>query len=110
MGADLLGNRKFESICLVTQGTPAKTFNLPLAAYPRVMRVYDTCMAIPAFADAHRLRFFSRARVRLKNQTQIADHIKPLACGGPDAVSNLQWQTIRDARAKDRWERRACVR
>jgi hypothetical protein len=33
------------------------------------------------------------------------DHIKPLACGGPDAVSNLQWQTIADAKAKDRWER-----
>jgi maleylacetoacetate isomerase len=40
-------------ICLVTQVTPAKTFNLPLDPYPRVMRVYDTCMAIPAFADAH---------------------------------------------------------
>ena len=39
-------------ICLVTQVTPAKTFNRPLAPYPRVMRVYDTCMAIPAFADA----------------------------------------------------------
>jgi hypothetical protein len=22
------------------------------------------------------------------------DHIVPLACGGPDAVSNMQWQTI----------------
>jgi maleylacetoacetate isomerase len=40
-------------ICLVTQITPAKTFNCPLDPYPRVMRVYDTCMAIPAFADAH---------------------------------------------------------
>jgi len=38
------------------------------------------------------------------------DHIVPLACGGPDAVSNLQWQTISDARAKDAWERRACAR
>jgi hypothetical protein len=38
------------------------------------------------------------------------DHIKPLACGGPDAVWNLQWQTVRDAAAKDRWERRACTR
>ena len=38
------------------------------------------------------------------------DHIAPLACGGPDAVSNLQWQTIRDARAKDSWELRACAR
>jgi maleylacetoacetate isomerase len=40
-------------ICLVTQVTPARTFNLPLDPYQRVMRVYDTCMAIPAFADAH---------------------------------------------------------
>src|SRR5271154_3372240 len=40
-------------ICLVTQVTPAKTFDCPLDAYPRVMRVYNACMAIPAFADAH---------------------------------------------------------
>jgi maleylacetoacetate isomerase len=40
-------------IALVTQVTPAKTFGLDLAPYRRVMRVYDTCMAIPAFADAH---------------------------------------------------------
>jgi maleylacetoacetate isomerase/maleylpyruvate isomerase len=40
-------------ICLVTQVTPAKTFDLPLEPYPRVMRIYDNCMAIQAFADAH---------------------------------------------------------
>jgi maleylacetoacetate isomerase len=40
-------------ICLVTQVTPAKTFDCPLDRYSRVMRVYDSCMAIPAFADAH---------------------------------------------------------
>jgi len=40
----------------------------------------------------------------------IKDHVVPLACGGPDAVANLQWQTIRDAKAKDRWERRVCGR
>ncbi|HWB47912.1 MAG TPA: maleylacetoacetate isomerase [Stellaceae bacterium] len=39
-------------IGLVTQVTPARTFNTALDAYPRVMRVYETCMAIPAFADA----------------------------------------------------------
>lgn len=38
------------------------------------------------------------------------DHVVPLACGGPDAISNMQWQTVRDARAKDRWERKACSR
>jgi glutathione S-transferase len=40
-------------ICLVTQVTPAMTFNLSLDPCPRVVRVYNTCMAIPAFADAH---------------------------------------------------------
>jgi hypothetical protein len=38
------------------------------------------------------------------------DHIIPLACGGPDSVENMQWQTISDARAKDVWERKACSR
>jgi len=33
------------------------------------------------------------------------DHTKPLACDGPDAVWNLQWQTVRAAAIKDRWER-----
>ena len=36
------------------------------------------------------------------------DHMWPIACGGADAVSNLQWQTIADAKAKDAWERRGC--
>ena len=40
-------------IGLVTQVTPVKTFGGDLAPYPRVMRVYDSCMAIPAFANAH---------------------------------------------------------
>ncbi len=43
-------------ICLVTQVTPAKMFKCELAPYKKVMRVYDSCMAIPAFADAHPLK------------------------------------------------------
>ena len=38
----------------------------------------------------------------------IKDHIVPLACGGPDAVANMQWQTVATAKAKDHWERLAC--
>jgi len=34
----------------------------------------------------------------------------PLACGGPDTVSNLQWLTVADAKTKDQWERKACAR
>jgi maleylacetoacetate isomerase len=39
-------------IGLVTQVTPAKTFNTALGPYVRVMQIYETCMAIPAFAEA----------------------------------------------------------
>jgi hypothetical protein len=40
----------------------------------------------------------------------IKDHMVPLACGGPDAVSNTQWQTNREAKAKDKWEAKGCAR
>jgi maleylacetoacetate isomerase len=43
-------------IGVVTQVTPAQNFGCALASYPRVMRVYDSCMAIGAFADAHPAR------------------------------------------------------
>src|SRR5215470_4838679 len=39
----------------------------------------------------------------------IKDHVVPLACGGPDAPSNMQWQTRADAKAKDKWERKPCA-
>jgi hypothetical protein len=38
----------------------------------------------------------------------VIDHIKPLACGGVDAPSNMQWQTIAEGKIKDRTERRGC--
>jgi 5-methylcytosine-specific restriction endonuclease McrA len=38
----------------------------------------------------------------------VIDHIKPLACGGADAPSNMQWQTVAAAKAKDKWERKGC--
>jgi hypothetical protein len=38
----------------------------------------------------------------------VVDHIVPLACGGADAPSNMQWQTVAEAKAKDRTERAGC--
>jgi maleylacetoacetate isomerase len=43
-------------IGLVTQVTPAQRLGLDLAPYARVMRVYECCMGIAAFADAHPAR------------------------------------------------------
>jgi hypothetical protein len=34
----------------------------------------------------------------------VVDHIIALKRGGPDTPSNMQWQTIAEAKAKDRWE------
>jgi hypothetical protein len=38
----------------------------------------------------------------------IIDHILPLACGGVDAPSNMQWQTIAAGKAKDKSELVGC--
>src|SRR5258705_13714753 len=38
----------------------------------------------------------------------VIDHIIPLACGGADDPSNMQWQTVEAAKAKDRVERAGC--
>jgi hypothetical protein len=39
----------------------------------------------------------------------VKDHIIPLACGGADDPTNLQWQTVAEAKAKDKWERKGCT-
>jgi hypothetical protein len=38
----------------------------------------------------------------------VIDHVIPLCAGGPDKPSNMQWQTVEDAKRKDREERRIC--
>jgi hypothetical protein len=38
----------------------------------------------------------------------VVDHKIPLVCGGADAPSNMQWESVAEAKAKDKWERRGC--
>ena len=40
----------------------------------------------------------------------VKDHVKPLCAGGTDSVDNLQWQSVAEAKIKDREERRMCRR
>lgn len=38
----------------------------------------------------------------------VIDRVIPIVCGGAEDPSNMQWQTIAQAREKDRWERIGC--
>lgn len=38
----------------------------------------------------------------------VVDHIRALACDGADHHANMQWQTVKDAKDKDKWERKGC--
>ena len=38
----------------------------------------------------------------------VIDRIIPRICGGAEDPANMQWQTIAEAKAKDKWERIGC--
>lgn len=38
----------------------------------------------------------------------VIDHVVPLACGGKDDPSNMQWQTVAAGKSRDAWERKGC--
>lgn len=40
----------------------------------------------------------------------VVDHISPLCAGGADHPNNMQWQSVVDAKIKDRAERAQCRR
>jgi hypothetical protein len=59
-------------------------------------------------SDAARHAFARQTGYPSGRHGYVIDHIKPLACGGADAPSNMQWQTVAEGKAKDRIERRGC--
>jgi hypothetical protein len=78
-----------------------------------------TTPATPGARDTHgRLKRSESAKDQFLRQTghphgwpgHVVDHRIPLACGGADAPSNMQWQTTEEAKAKDRIERQGCAR
>lgn len=76
---------------------------LALSADARVKRSQT---AIVEFKKAHPCPTNGQSKGPCKGY--VIDHIKALACGGADAPSNMQWQTVEAAKEKDKWERNEC--
>ena len=87
----------------------------------RALALLCLALAVAAPADA-RIKRSQSAKVEFKREHPcpatgaakgpckgyVIDHVNPLACGGPDRPENMQWQTVAEGKAKDKWERRAC--
>ncbi len=86
----------------------------PYAATTRPSHVYKTSTA--PRDNKGRIQRSAAARHAFARQTgyphgrpgYVIDHIVPLACGGLDAPSNMQWQSKAEAKLKDAWERKGC--
>ena len=38
----------------------------------------------------------------------VVDRIVPIVCGGAEDLANMQWQTIAEAKEKNKWDRIGC--
>ncbi len=72
---------------------------------------YSSAHQIPR-NESGRIARSQSAKTEFKQQTgypkgrpgYVIDHIIPLKRGGCDYFRNMQWQTIEEAKEKDKWE------
>ena len=55
-------------------------------------------------SESAKHEFMRMTRYPNGREGYVVDHIVPLKRGGCDCPSNMQWQTIQEAKAKDKWE------
>ena len=56
-------------------------------------------------SPAARNEFMKQSGYPKGRKGYIVDHIVPLECGGADSPANMQWQSVAEAKIKDRTER-----
>jgi hypothetical protein len=100
--------RAYDRSVPATKGTTTPSPPNPVAAAPK---------AGPEQRDSRgRIKRSAAARDEFERETgyshgrngYVVDHIVPLACGGADSPRNMQWQTVAEAKAKDKTERIGC--
>jgi hypothetical protein len=81
---------------------------LVIAAFspPADARIHRNAGARHHFKQLHPCPAAGRSTGKCRGY--VIDHVKPVACCGADDPSNMQWQTVADANAKDNWERKEC--
>ena len=101
-----------------TRSSPKRTAAVKTTAAPKTSTTRKKSAAATTQPRDAKGRFVRSAEAKRAFERQtgyphgrggyVVDHIVPLACGGADAPSNMQWQTVAAAKAKDRVERNGC--
>jgi hypothetical protein len=89
-----------------TKAVRIKQAKTPKSSTPRksTVEARDKHGRIQRSASA-RNQFMKQTGYPKGRKGYVVDHIVPLECGGADTPSNMQWQTVQDAKIKDRTER-----
>jgi len=59
-------------------------------------------------STAAKTQFMRESGYRNGRPGYVVVYRKPLACGGADDISNLEWLTVSEAKAKEKAERKGC--
>jgi hypothetical protein len=70
-------------------------------AAKRASKTYST-------TTAAKTQFMRESGYRNGRPGYVVAYRKPPACGGADDISNMEWLTVAEAKAKDKTERKGC--
>ena len=94
-----------------TKAPRVKTPRVPKAAAPATPgSVPRTSKGKIARSEEAKRTFEKQTGFSRGRPGYVIDHKVPLACGGADSPSNMQWQTVEEGKAKDKVERIGCGR
>jgi hypothetical protein len=86
-----------------------------LAILVLALTLFSPSAGAETHRDSHQRALFMKAHpcpangnTRGRCLGYVVDHVRPLCAGGADHPENMQWQTVADAKKKDRLEALEC--